>query len=83
MQLVRSGLTTTISALPRGSQRDHFLALATPEKVAEMRRADPTVFEPADYGKKYATLMSYTTSAAWTWMVFSRECPRIILYNEV
>ncbi|KAJ0119350.1 hypothetical protein J7T55_013589 [Diaporthe amygdali] len=34
----------------RDPERQHFLAMATPEAVAEIRKKDGAVFEPADYG---------------------------------
>lgn len=70
-------------AFPLGQQRDHFLALATPEKMAEMKEADATLFERADYGREYSTLASYAPSAAWTWMVCAEQSPRIIAYNDM
>jgi len=68
---------------PPGERRDHFLALAIPEKVAEMKSEDASIFQPADYGSGCGTLMSYPTSAAWTWMVYDSANPRIIGYNDV
>lgn len=68
---------------PPGQQRDHFLALATPKKVEELRSEDETIFEPADYGQGYATLMNYSPSAAWTWMVYGKTSPKMIVYNDI
>jgi hypothetical protein len=68
---------------PPGPQRSHFLALATPEKIAEMKNQDPTVFEAADYGHPDSTIMSYATSSAWTWMVWDKTIPNILLYNDI
>ena len=66
-----------------GQQRDHFLALAAPKKVEEMRKGDEAIFKPAAYGATSATLMSYNPSAAWTWMVHGKQNPRVIVYNDV
>lgn len=68
---------------PPGPQRDHFLAFATPEKMAEMRKDDEGLFERADYGRSCSTLTSYNPSAAWTWMVCGKQLPRIIAYNDM
>ncbi|KAK4180229.1 hypothetical protein QBC36DRAFT_320683 [Triangularia setosa] len=71
--------------LPRGPQRQHFLAVATPENVAHMKSSDPTgtVFERADYGRSYSTLTSYAPCAVWTWLVARETDPIIMGYNDV
>ena len=51
--------------------------------MTEMREIDKTVFEPADYGNKYATISGYLFSAVWAWMTFGEELPRLIFYNDV
>lgn len=71
------------STLSPGPQRDHFLALATPEIMAKMREDDETVFEPADYGNKYATISGYLFSAAWAWMTCAEKSPGLIFYTDV
>lgn len=78
-----SEMLTEIRIFPPGPEREHFLALATPDKVTEARRADPTLFRPASYGKDNMLLMTYEPSAAWTWMVCQRKLPRMILYNDI
>ncbi|ROW00812.1 hypothetical protein VMCG_06455 [Cytospora schulzeri] len=70
-------------ALCPGPQREHFLALTTPERMSEMRDKDKTVFVPADYGSQYATISGHFFSAAWTWMVSAEQQSRIIFYNDV
>lgn len=57
-------LTFQFSALPPGSERDHFLALATPLKISTMRKIDPRMFEPAEYGHADAAMSDYQFSAA-------------------
>lgn len=57
--------------------------MATPEKVASFREKDQSLFEPADYGRKYATISGYLVSAAWTWMVCEEESPQLILFTDV
>lgn len=57
--------------------------MATPEAVAEIRKKDGAVFEPADYGNRYATIAGYALSAAWSWMVSGEQSPRVIFYNDV
>ncbi|KAM7189233.1 hypothetical protein V8F20_010237 [Naviculisporaceae sp. PSN 640] len=70
--------------LPLGPQREHFLGIATPEHVAEMKRMDPTgtVFQRADYGRPYSTLTSYTPGAVWAWLQCKEEVPRMLAYND-
>ncbi|KAM7188576.1 hypothetical protein V8F33_010541 [Rhypophila sp. PSN 637] len=69
---------------PVGPRRDHFLGVATPEHVAEMKRMDPTgtVFQRADYGRGYSTLTSYTPGAVWAWLQSKEETPRMLAYND-
>jgi hypothetical protein len=69
-------------ALEPGPRRDHFLALATPDYVAERKEWDK-IFQPADYGKPYSLLASYSPSAAWAWMVCDEETPGIIGFNDI
>ncbi|KAM0322680.1 hypothetical protein ACHAQA_009270 [Verticillium albo-atrum] len=77
------GILGNALIFPPGPQRDTFLHLATPEKIAEARRADADVFASASCGKDCAVLMNYDPSAAWTWMVCQRQTPRLILYNDM
>lgn len=51
--------------------------------MAEISSKEKTVFEPADYGSKYATISGYLFSAAWSWMVSGGQSPRVIFYNDV
>jgi hypothetical protein len=76
-------LSHDIRALAPGQQRDHFLAVATPEKISELRAQDKTLFEPADYGRPYSLTTSYPPSAAWSWMVCGEESPKMIAFNDV
>jgi hypothetical protein len=69
--------------LAPGPQREHFLAVATPENVARMKSSDPGVFEQADYGRSYSTTTSYAPSAAWTWLVCREEGPAMLGYSDV
>lgn len=71
------------SALEPGQRRNHFLAIATPETMADLKRKDGTLFEPANYGKPYATLTGYSPSAAWAWTVSGEETPGLLGYNDV
>lgn len=48
-----------------------------------MRNADPAAFEPANYGSTYGTILGYTPSAIWTWLVYRKDVPGIIAYNDV
>ncbi|KAL1843663.1 hypothetical protein VTK73DRAFT_2789, partial [Phialemonium thermophilum] len=77
------GILGNALTFPPGPQRDHFLALAVPEKMAELKQADPTLFQKANYGREYATLAGYVPSAAWTWMVCGKQNPRVIAYNDI
>ncbi|KAL2758465.1 hypothetical protein ACRALDRAFT_1075051 [Sodiomyces alcalophilus JCM 7366] len=77
------GILGNALIFPPGPEREHFLALATPDKITEARRADPSLFHPASYGKDAMLLMNYEPSAAWTWMVCQRKLPRMILYNDI
>ncbi|KAL2020041.1 hypothetical protein VTK56DRAFT_8944 [Thermocarpiscus australiensis] len=79
------GIFGNALALPRGPQREHFLAVATPENVARMKSSDPTgtVFERADYGRSYSTLTSYAPAAVWTWLVCREVTPKILAYNDI
>jgi hypothetical protein len=51
--------------------------------MAEMKKADESLFERADYGHSYSTLTGYAPSAAWTWMVCGKQLPRVIIYNDM
>jgi hypothetical protein len=51
--------------------------------VDEMKAADSTVYEAAAYGLSYSLLMNYQPSAAWTWMVYGKDSPKVILYNDI
>lgn len=77
-------LLNSFRTFPVGPRRDHFLGIATPEHVAEMKRMDPTgtVFQRADYGRPYSTLTSYTPSAVWAWLQCKEEIPRMLAYND-
>ncbi|KAK1777560.1 hypothetical protein QBC45DRAFT_186116 [Copromyces sp. CBS 386.78] len=79
------GIFGNALALPKGPQREHFLAVATPENVANMKMSDNTgtIFERADYGRAYSTTTSYTPSAAWAWLVCDDEYPKMLAYNDV
>lgn len=70
-------------ALPAGPKRDHFLAHATPEKMAELKQQDETLWEPSDYGKPSSLLTGYAPSAAWAWLRRGEEVPNIIGFNDV
>jgi hypothetical protein len=48
-----------------------------------MKEADGTVFQPADYGRRYACLAGYMPSAAWAWMVCGHVDPKLIFYNDL
>lgn len=74
---------TGSSIFPPGPQREHFLAMAAPTMVSDMRRKDDDIFQPASYGKDSMILMSYESSAAWTWLVCQRKLPRMLLYNDM
>lgn len=67
---------------PPGQQRDHFLAMATPRKMEELRKDDPTLFEPAAYGLQLSA-MNYTPSAAWTWFVCGKDSPKYVGFNDI
>lgn len=71
------------SALAAGPEREHFLAVATPENVAGIKRADPTAFGRADYGRSYSTTSSYAPSAVWAWLVCREEEPAMLAYTDV
>ncbi|KAK4118402.1 hypothetical protein N657DRAFT_583706 [Parathielavia appendiculata] len=77
------GIFGNALALASGPQRDHFLAVATPENVARMKSSDPTVFERADYGRSYSSTSSYAPSAVWTWLVRQEEEPKMLGYSDV
>jgi hypothetical protein len=70
-------------ALPKGAQRNHFLALATVESIQKIRRHDPKLFEPASYGKDWALMTNYHPSAAWAWAHMNEDTPAMILYNDI
>ena len=77
-------LTAFDRCLPAGPERQHFLAIATPENIAHIKSNDPTgtVFERADYGRSYSTLTSYAPCAVWTWLMAQEEQPSILAYND-
>ncbi|KAL2161795.1 hypothetical protein VTH06DRAFT_7579 [Thermothelomyces fergusii] len=77
------GIFGNALALAPGPERERFLAVATPESVARIKRADPSVFERADYGRSYATTTSYAPSAVWAWLVWRDEEPKMLGYNDV
>lgn len=79
------GIFGNALSLPPGPRREHFLGVAAPDNVSEMKRNDPTgtVFERADYGQSYSTLTSYTPCAVWTWLVCEEEAPGILAYNDI
>jgi hypothetical protein len=70
-------------ALAPGQQREHFLAVATPESIVKLRKQDQTLFEPADYGKPYSLTTSYPPCAAWSWLVCGEEVPKMVAFNDV
>jgi hypothetical protein len=47
-----------------------------------MKSSDPTVFGRADYGRSYSSISSYAPSAAWTWLAWGDEEPRMLLYTD-
>lgn len=71
--------------LPRGPQRDHFLALTTLERASSLTddEGQPLQFEPADYGRAYPTISGHLWSAAWTWLVCGDEEPGLPFYTDV
>lgn len=71
------------SVLPKREKRDHFLSLATPSSLHQIRQHDPSMFEQASYGKDTSVLMNYLPSAAWTWLVCEEEHPKLIMYTDV
>ncbi|KAK4221077.1 hypothetical protein QBC38DRAFT_461873 [Podospora fimiseda] len=79
------GIFGNALCLPPGTERNHFLAVATPENIAHMKSNDPTgtVFERADYGRSYSTLTSYAPCAVWTWLVAGEDEPSILGYNDI
>ncbi|KAK4448888.1 hypothetical protein QBC34DRAFT_380734 [Podospora aff. communis PSN243] len=79
------GIFGNALTLPPGPQREHFLGIAAPENVSNMRESDPTgrIFERADYGRSYSTLASYAPSAVWTWLTCRDEKPRILAFNDI
>ncbi|KAF3760533.1 hypothetical protein M406DRAFT_324359 [Cryphonectria parasitica EP155] len=77
------GIFGNALALPRGPKRDHFLAVATPTKMSELKQKEKRLFEPADYGTKYAILTGYLPGASWAWLVSSDESPGLIYYTDV
>ncbi|KAK4661205.1 uncharacterized protein QC763_704350 [Podospora pseudopauciseta] len=79
------GIFGNALCFPPGPQRQHFLAVATPENVAHMKCSDTTgtVFERADYGRSYSTLTSYAPCAVWTWLVARESDPIMLGYNDV
>ncbi|KAK4238060.1 hypothetical protein C8A03DRAFT_33961 [Achaetomium macrosporum] len=77
------GIFGNALALAPGPEREHFLAIATPENVGRMKSADSTLFERADYGRSYSTTSSYAPSAAWAWLVGRQEEPRMLAYSDI
>ncbi|KAB5558516.1 hypothetical protein GE09DRAFT_1119623 [Coniochaeta sp. 2T2.1] len=77
------GISGNALALPSGGQREHFLAVATPERMSELRRHDQTLFEAADHGKPYSLTTSYAPCAAWAYVVCREEPARMIAFNDV
>lgn len=74
---------TLCSSLPKGPKREHFLALATPDAVENMKRQDPTLFKAHNYGAALSVLLGYWPSAAWAWSVYEEDEPRMILFNDI
>ncbi|KAJ9152205.1 LanC-like protein 2 [Coniochaeta hoffmannii] len=77
------GIFGNALALPPGQQREHFLAVATPERMSQLRKQDETLFEPADYGKPYSLTTGYAPCATWSWLVCGEEVPKVIAFNDV
>ncbi|OAA48598.1 LanC-like protein 1 [Metarhizium rileyi] len=71
------------SALPRGERREHFVSLAMPDSLANLRTQHPGLFLDGSYGFSSSPLLSYSPSAAWTWSVLNDAEPRIILFNDI
>lgn len=57
--------------------------MATPDKMAQLRMQDKTLFEPADYGQPYSLTAGYPPCAAWAWLVRDEEEPKMIAFNDV
>ena len=76
-------LTTRRSSFPKGPKREHFLALATPDAVAEAKTRDPTLFMASNYGIEQSLILSYWSSAAWAWSVYEEDEPPLILFNDI
>ncbi|UNI24162.1 hypothetical protein JDV02_009931 [Purpureocillium takamizusanense] len=77
------GVLGNALSLEKGSRRSHFLALATPDAVAETRARDATLFKPANYGLENSALLGYWPSAAWAWSMCEDEEPRMLFFNDV
>ncbi|KAH7316464.1 hypothetical protein B0I35DRAFT_409662 [Stachybotrys elegans] len=77
------GIFGNALSLPRGQNREHFLALASPEAVSKVKNHDPKLFAPAAYNRDSSVLMNYLSSAAWTWMVYDQETPPMIMFNDI
>lgn len=69
--------------LPPGSQRQHFLSLATPEAVEAAKAKDPKMFEEAHYGMVGSPVLTYLASSVWTWAVCEQDEPRMFIFNDV
>ena len=70
-------------SLPRGAQRTHFLALATPEAVELAKKDDPAIFQKASYTADISPYLTYLASAAWVWAVCEMEEPPVIAFSDV
>lgn len=71
------------SVLPRGPKRNHFLAMATPDAVAQAKEADSDMFADAHYEWTYSVPMRYDLSAIWAWAVCEEEEPTMVFYTDI
>ncbi|PKS09352.1 hypothetical protein jhhlp_003966 [Lomentospora prolificans] len=65
------------------ARRNHFLSLATPQKMDELKSRDSSLFETAAYGADDSLIMNYWNSAAWTWLVCEEKEPGMIVYTDL
>ncbi|KFY17338.1 hypothetical protein V492_00748 [Pseudogymnoascus sp. VKM F-4246] len=73
------GILGNAFAFPVGPQREHFLALCTPDAIKKAKEADPKVFLPAAYGTEVMVTLQYLPSAAWTWAVCEIPVPPMLI----
>lgn len=53
-----------------------------PEHIAAMMERDRTLFQPADYGRNYATMCGYHPGAAWAFMMCGEQSPGLVFYTD-